>query len=211
MTLPNALTLDAANDALTSLGLRAGSGASSMIEQAETLFTFAEVFTTKHGKEAAREAYTVYATANNAGDTRRARQIDLGNDKSLKAQISKFNVFIKLGSVERTQRHDFISQCCAIWENYEVAKGKPSLYDAILRAARAQIEAGARLSGEDICEAMFPLRDAPTRVSGLEALAGNLAKHIEKWAEDAIPGSHALHALDHLVKALADAKKTALN
>ena len=210
MTLSNALTIDAANEALDALGAAAGTGASSMIEQAEVLFKFSEVYTSKHGKDAATEAYKRYALANNAADTRGAKQVDLGNAKSYKAQVAKFNVFIKLGAVERDARRDFIDHAVSVWDHAGSFKGKPSMYDALFRAARAQVEAGSRLDGPAIAEAMFPLKDAPTRVDGLDALATNLAKHIEKWAEDAIPGSHALQALNALVAALADAKAVTL-
>lgn len=217
MTLSNQLTLASAEIALTDLGAEAGAGASSMIAQAETLFLYAEVLTTKYGKDAATEAYKRYATANNIADIKRANQIDLGNAKSLKNQVGKFNVFIKLGSVERNARENFITRATMMWEcgfindakvHVPAPVKKDGMYNSLVAAARAQNEQGALLSNEQMFEAMFPVKDPATRVSSLEALATNCGKHIKKYVE--LPNSHVAAAFASLVKALEEAKQAEL-
>lgn len=201
--MTNALTRDAAYTALEALGARAGSGSASVIETAQTLFLYAETLT---GKEAAIDAYKRYAIANNKSSVY-AKQIDLGNEKSLKAQVSKFNVFIKLGGIERTQRHDFIERVCALWDSIEGKKG--GQYESLLKCARAQIEQGRLMTDEEILETIEGEPKVKTRVSGLEALLANAEKHAEKWAQDAIPGGQFQLILEALRHVTQEAKKDA--
>lgn len=176
----NAFTMEHVLQTASNFGAAVGAGKASPIDNAKFVF------------EASRQIkvdpvayYKAYANGQNDADAYNAA-IDLSNEKSLAAQASKLGVFVTLAASHPDQRADLIDRTVTIIHG--LPGKKPSVYESVLKVARAQIKALAvNLTDEEILALVTPA-DAKivTRVTSLEAMLAAAKKHGELFnAKDA--------------------------
>lgn len=122
-----------------------GIGASGPIENAKFLFEAALSF--KFTVSALQDFYREYARGKNDGN-KSGHQIDLTdkNKKSIEGQASKLAIFPALAGQNGGVHHDLIERTVAMV--LAIEGKKPSVYEMVLKAARAQVK-GAEINKTD--------------------------------------------------------------
>lgn len=177
MTISNSLEIDTVIAQAREFGRAVGAGKATPVDNGRYLFEASRQVT----KIDTVAYYRAYAEGQNEADTY-GEAVDLKNEKSVAAQASKLGVFVTLAASHPDQRADLIDRTVNIIRG--LPGKKPSIYESVLKVARAQIKAlGVNLSDEQIIELVTPA-DAKevTRVSSLEAQIKAAEKHSDLFS-----------------------------
>lgn len=179
-------------EGLRALGKREGEGKASKFETAIYLFENAEFFAVAKGEKenaGALKAYEVFADGfKQSGAVQYEDENGMETEeKKIRSAVSKLGVFIKLGATHRDARRPLFAQTIKAFR--AIPKGeRPSLYEAFLKIARAQIALGAITVPESelVAQLNSMRREAPKSTAEKKAAKVSKAAATPKTAEDVI-------------------------